>query len=122
MLEFDGGKFKYVNSIITCDETWLYYFDVPTKSQSKVWVFQDEDTPTSVKMSQTVKTRMVAVFFSKRVILSTIVLDKQKTVTASWYTEKCLPRVLEALKNERPNSRLDTWFLHQDNAPAHRAG
>ncbi|CAB3233412.1 unnamed protein product [Arctia plantaginis] len=33
-----------------------------------------------------------------------------------------LPQVLEALKNERPNSRLDTWFLHQDNAPAHPAG
>ncbi|CAB3257263.1 unnamed protein product [Arctia plantaginis] len=73
-------------------------------------------------MSRSVKKRMVTVFFSKRGILSTIVLDKQKTVTASWYTEKCLPRVLQALKNERPNSRLDTLFLHHDNAPANRTG
>lgn len=120
--KFEDGRSNYVNSIVTCDETWLYYFDVPTKSQSKVWMFEDEPPPTSVKMSRSVKKRMVAVFFTKRGILATVVLDKGKTITAAWYTEECLPQVLEALKNERPNSRLDTWLLHQDNAPAHRAG
>ena len=27
------------------DETWLHYYDVPTKSQSEVWVFKDKKVP-----------------------------------------------------------------------------
>lgn len=47
-----------------------------------VKVFQDEEQ-LAVKMSRKVKKRMVVVFFSKRGILNTTVLDKQKNVTAN---------------------------------------
>lgn len=47
-----------------------------------VRVFQDEEQ-LAVKMSRKVKKRMVVVFFSKRGILNTTVLDKQKNVTAN---------------------------------------
>ena len=30
-------------SIVTGDETWLYYYDVPTKSQNRVWMFEEDD-------------------------------------------------------------------------------
>ncbi|KAF2900210.1 hypothetical protein ILUMI_05976 [Ignelater luminosus] len=33
---FDKGQSQHVNSIVTGDETWLYYYDVPTKAQNKV--------------------------------------------------------------------------------------
>jgi hypothetical protein len=46
--EFENGTSRYVNSILTGDETWLYFYDMPTKAQNKVWVFEDENTPRSV--------------------------------------------------------------------------
>lgn len=49
-------------------------------------------------------------------------LSGQKTVTSEWYTDICLPQLFEELRNLRPNSGLGSWFLHHDNAPAHRAG
>lgn len=119
--KFENGEASNVNSIVTGDETWLYYYDVPTKSQSKVWMFEDEDNPVTVRKSRSVKKRMVAVFFSARGIVERVVLETQKTVTGSWYTEECLPKVMQALKKIRPNSRMDTWFFHHDNAPAHRS-
>jgi hypothetical protein len=68
-----------------------------------------------------VKKRMVAVFFTVRGVVERMVLETQKTVTAKWYTDECLPRVVQAVKKIRPRSRADTWFLHHDNAPAHRS-
>ena len=35
-----------VKSVITSGTT--QYYDVPTKSQSKVWVFEDEEVPVQV--------------------------------------------------------------------------
>ncbi|CAH2105700.1 unnamed protein product [Euphydryas editha] len=73
-------------------------------------------------MSRSVKKKNSGSIFLKSGIISIVGFDKQKTVIATWYMEKILPRVLGSLKNEQPHSRLYIWFLHHDNASAHRAG
>jgi hypothetical protein len=55
-----------VNSILTGDETSLYFYDVPTKAQNNVWVFEDENTPVSVQKSRSVKKRIVARFLYRQ--------------------------------------------------------
>ena len=35
-----------------------------------------------------------------------------------WYTETCLPQFLENLVSRAPSN---SWFLHHENSPAHRA-
>jgi len=119
--KFNGGFSKSVSSVVTGDETWIHYYDIPTRAQSKQWVFEDESTPTLVKSAKSVNKRMFAVFFSRSGPVAQVMLVNKKTVTANWYIDHCLPIVFETLKNKRPNSRSNTWFLHHDNAPAHRA-
>ena len=63
---------------------------------------------------------MVAALFRKRDIVERVVLEKERTVTSSWYIQICLPKVIERLRNMRPRPRLDTWLLHHDNAPVLR--
>ena len=41
--KFKSGFAAEVNFIVTGDETWLYYYDVPTVTQSKVWVFKNQE-------------------------------------------------------------------------------
>ena len=48
-------------------------------------------------------------------------LEHEKIITAKWYTETCLPQLKETLSNLRPRSQMDSWILHNDNTPAHRA-
>ena len=36
-------------SIVTGDETRLYYYDMPQKSQRCVWMFEEDDYPTTPK-------------------------------------------------------------------------
>lgn len=44
---------------------------------------------------------MVAVFFQLNVAL-----DTQKIIIVNWCNEQCLPKIIECLRNLRPNSRL----------------
>ena len=76
---------------MTADVMWLYNYDVSTKSQSKVCVSEDEEVPAQVRKSKSIGKRMVAVFFTKIGILTTVSLEKSKTVSAKWYKEICLP-------------------------------
>ena len=112
---------KKVNYIITVDETWIYYYDVPTKSQRNILVYEGEENPTQARKSRSVGKGMMVGFFGKRDVIKMVMLEHQKTVTAKWYTETCLPRLMETLSNLRPELRMDSWFLHLDNTPAHRA-
>ncbi|UYV69236.1 hypothetical protein LAZ67_6002921 [Cordylochernes scorpioides] len=64
---------------------------------------------------------MLAVFITARGAVSRVALENHKTVTAKWYTEECLPKVVQVIKRLGPNSRTDTWLFHHDNAPAHRS-
>ena len=91
---FNNGDSNWVSDIVTGDETWIYQFDPQTKRQSSVWVFPDEQPPTKVKRQRSVGKKMVATFFSTGGHLATLVLKDQRTVTAKWYIEVCLPQVL----------------------------
>jgi [histone H3]-lysine36 N-dimethyltransferase SETMAR len=119
--KFDHGNSRNVNSIVTGDETLVYYYDVPSRRQSRVWVFEDEAPPVQVRRQRSVGKRMYAIFFGKSGLIDAVMLENKKTVTASWYTQTCLPRVFEELKSRRPKSPMHFWHLHHDNAPGHRA-
>jgi hypothetical protein len=36
---------SFLNKIITCDETWVHYYDPPRKRQTSRWKKNDEKTP-----------------------------------------------------------------------------
>jgi hypothetical protein len=100
--KFEIGTSRYVSSVLTGDETWLYFYDMPTEAQNKVWVCEDENMPVYVRKSRSVKKRMVAVFCTVRGVVERVVLGTQKTVTAKWYTEESLPELF----------RLSKTFVH----------
>ncbi|KAF2880544.1 hypothetical protein ILUMI_25631 [Ignelater luminosus] len=112
---------RYLNNFVTGDETWLYYYNVRSKRKNQVWLFENEEAPTEVRKSRSIRKKMIVVFFTVTGILKRIVLDSQPTVTASWYLNKCLTQVVEQLKKLRSRSRMDTWHFHHDNARPHAA-
>ena len=63
--KYDNGKSRDVVSIVTGDETWIYFYDVLTRAQSKISVFEDEPPPTAVMRQRSVGKRMYAIFFRK---------------------------------------------------------
>jgi len=122
MLErYETADRRRLAEVYTEDETWLYYYDIPLKRQSAMWVFEDEDPPTVVRRSRSVGKRMFAFFLSTSGIATKVMLESKKTVTAKWFTEVCLSHFLEVIQEQRPNTGTRGIHLHMDNAPAHTA-
>ncbi|CAH1972707.1 unnamed protein product [Acanthoscelides obtectus] len=106
---FNSGNSKYVYSIVSGDESWIYCYEPENKRQS---------APTKVIRSRSVSTMMVATFVSKAGHIATIPLNEQRTVTADWYTTICLSKVITELRKINPERKI---ILHQDNASSHTA-
>lgn len=105
---------RVVERIITGDETYVHYYDAPTRSETKIWVFEDEEPPEVVKRSRTIGKVLYAVFFRCSGLVQAIKLEGQKSVTALWYTTSCLPKVFQDA------SKKNLLLLH-DNASSHTA-
>lgn len=109
----EGGQ-RLISKIVTGDETYIPFYDTPTRQESRVWIHEDDPTPTTVKKQRSMKKVMYAVFFRSTGLVKAVKLEDQRTVTANWYTEVCLPEVLKEL-------RIRGLMLHHDNASSHTA-
>ena len=68
-----------VNSIITSNETWIYYYDL-TISQGKIWVFDEQSTKS--RKSRSVRKKVMVFLFRKHgIIIKRVMLEYQNTVT-----------------------------------------
>jgi [histone H3]-lysine36 N-dimethyltransferase SETMAR len=119
--DFDEGRSSKFNMLVTGDETWVHFYDPQLKSQSSQWSSVGARPPTKFRRQSSAGKVMVAVFFSKRKIVAPVELEEGCTVTSQWYSEKCLPKVFAQLSSPRGKDNLRRWFLHHDNAPAHKA-
>jgi histone-lysine N-methyltransferase SETMAR len=115
--KFRRGR-RFISRIITGDETYVHFYEAPTHREAKIWVYQDEIPPSKVKTEKTVRKLCYAVFFKSSGLVEAIKLDGQKTVTAKWYIDVCLPRVLEKARDLSPDTE---FILHHDNARPHTA-
>ena len=57
---------------------------------------------------------MLAIFVARRAHVVSMPLDTQRTVTANWYVEHWLPKLLDAVVAHRPRTRLSGLLLHHD--------
>ncbi|GFW41965.1 uncharacterized protein TNCV_6741 [Trichonephila clavipes] len=97
------------------DETYILFFDLPSRQEIKLWVFEDDPTPTMVKRQRAMKKEVYTVFFRSTGLVKAFKLEGQKTVTVNWYTTECLPEILQ---------EVNVWglMLHHDNASSQTSG
>jgi len=67
---------------------------------------------------------MYVIFFNYSGVVSSTKLISapgKRSINAEFYVEKCLQKVIKALKKKRPKSGTQGIFLHHDNASPHKA-
>ncbi|GFX53107.1 uncharacterized protein TNCV_361021 [Trichonephila clavipes] len=74
---------RIISKIVTCDETYMPFFGIPARQESKVCVVEEDPTLTMVKRERAMKRVMYAIFFRSTGLIRTIKLEGQKTVTAN---------------------------------------
>jgi hypothetical protein len=107
----------FLNSVITCDETWLFQYDPETKRQSMQW--KTTLTPRPKKKAQMSKSKiktMLVDFFDIQGIIMTQYVPPGQTVNQAYYIE-LLTKLRGKIRRKRAELWKNGWILHQDNTP-----
>lgn len=119
---FGSGGTKRLSDIVTGDKKWFHYFQVPNKSQNKVWIGADEERPTVLRSGFRSRKQMFVVFFSICGPVAVVMVPKGQNVNASYYTSTALPAVVDFVRqNQRTRLESGRIHLHHDNPSSHTA-
>ena len=110
---------ELLKRIITGDETWVYGYDVETKSQLSQWRHSGSPRPKKARQVRSNVNVMLTVFFDFNGVVHHEFLPRGQTVNKEYYLQ-VQRRLRDAIRKKRP----DLWknnlcLLHHDNPPAH---
>jgi len=89
-----------LNSIITCDETWVFTYDPETKQKSMQWNSTSSVRPKKARISHLRFKAMLIVFFDIQGIVMAEQVPSGQTVNQQYYTE-VLTKLLERVRRKR---------------------
>ena len=102
------------------DPTWVYGYDPETKQQSSQWKTPASPRPKKARQVKSNVKVMVVVFFDEAGVVHHEYVPHGQIVNQTYYLE-VLRRLRDAVRRKRLEKWRNSWFLHHDNAPAHRA-
>lgn len=110
---------ELLKRVITGDESWVYGYDVETKTQSSQWKTKSEPRPKKARQVRSNVKVLITVFFDWKGVVHYEFLPRGRTVNKEYYVE-VLRHLREAIRKKRPELWANkTFILHHDNAPAH---
>ena len=119
LLNYCSDDDKFLCSIITGDESWVYGYDPETKVQSSVWKSPSSPRPTKARQVRSKIKVLLTVFFDSQGIIQHEYAPSGQTVTGAYYLN-VLRHLRDAIRRKRPDMwTTGDWKLHHDNAPAH---
>ena len=112
---------KFVSSVITGDECWVYGYDPETKEMSSQWSTSSSPRPKKARQVRSnIKSMLIAFFDTDRLVHHEFVPTGQ-TVNKE-FNKTSLQRFRDAVHRHRPEKwRSGNWILHHDNVHAHWA-
>jgi histone-lysine N-methyltransferase SETMAR len=111
---------EFLDSIVTCDETWVHYFTPESKRASKQCKHTHSPSPKEAKAIFSAGKIMTAVFWDSKGIIHLDVLTGQKTINAQYYSTLLNEKVKSPIRLKR-RKRQDSVFFLQDNVRPHTA-
>ncbi len=117
---------RYLDRIVTGDETWVSLYNQETKFESCQWTEKGGARPTKIVKSNSIRKTMLILFHDAYGVLLAEFLPQGETIDADFYLE-----VLSRLKEriwckcpglwQRDENGDRTFWLHQNNATPHTA-
>jgi myosin heavy subunit len=113
---FNMNKTDFVHRFVIMDETCIYHYTPDSKQQSKQWTEAGCSAP---KKTRSFKV-MASVFWNAEGILFIAYLEKSKTITGKYYSNR-LTRLDEKICEKRPGLQKNKIIFHHGNASAHKS-
>ena len=112
---------NFTDRSVTCNETWVHFYEPESKQQSSVWKHPTSPSPVKAKLSKSVGKVMCVMFFSSPCFLLNHVVPIHTTVNAEYYVRIIQINLIKAIRKKQSDLLQRGVILHQDNAPAHKA-
>ena len=137
-----------LDTLVTCDESWIYCYDPETKRQSSQWKHAGSPRPKKAKQSKSTHKHLLPVTFGYSLSSQAVIMQIQsksthkhlmipffdstgmiylhwvpsgQTVNKEYYVE-VLREFRKRFRRKRPALfKSGQWHFHQDNAPVHNS-
>jgi len=113
---FQHNPDEFLRRFITVDETWIYYFTLETKEQSKQWTSLDEPAAKKTKTIKSAGKVMATVFWDARGIIHIDYLLSKQTINGDY---AALDYFNNILKKKHSHLAKKKVLFHQNNARVH---
>ena len=91
----------FLESILTCDETWVHYSTPESKKASMQWKRKGSPPPVKAKRTPSAGKVMATVFWDFKGVLHVDFLYTQKTINAQYYSNLLTQDVKTAIRGKR---------------------
>jgi histone-lysine N-methyltransferase SETMAR len=102
-------------NLFTGDETWVYFSNPP----GKIWLNPEEKRPSFPQLAQDSEKVFITIFFNGQKVWLLSSLDTEETMDATTFIDNILTPLHRLILKDK--SIFKPWYIHYDNAPAHRA-
>ena len=119
MVELINSDLAVLDALVTCNESWIYYYDPETKRQSSQWKPAGSPRPKKARQSKSTHKLLMIPFFDSTGMIYMHWVPTGQTVNKEYYVE-FLRESRRRFRLKRPALfKSDQWHFHLDNAPVH---
>ncbi len=117
---FNVAKWKhekaYFDNVVSCNNSWIYHYDLKTKQQSMRWV-KKGCAPTKKMRAQKSQLKiMVITFWDRRGTTYEHYCKPGQTANTAYYEKVITQLTCAHILRKQPEYRGGKWKLHRDNA------
>ena len=101
---------NFLNRVITCDETWIHFYEPESKLQSSVWKHPSSPSPTKALVSKSAGKGMAIIFCDIYGILLNHFVPPKTTVTGNYYAALLRSELMSAIRKKNGHVYLRQVF------------
>jgi hypothetical protein len=119
IMEWITEQLDVLKNVITCDEMWIFQYDLEIKRRSTCWKTQLHRECKKAWMIKSNVKAMMIIFFNIRGVIFIEWVRGGQMANQKYYLE-VLTKLWERVKKRRPELwKKKSWILYQGNVPAH---
>ena len=85
--KFERQGDAFLNNIITVDDTWVYYYEPESKTQSSIWKHPSSPPPKKARVTKSAMKKMFIFFFDVQGVVLAHGVPQGQTVNAAYYSK-----------------------------------
>ncbi|XP_041353930.1 histone-lysine N-methyltransferase SETMAR-like [Gigantopelta aegis] len=113
LTRFNQNQHDFHYTLVTCDESWLHYYDPQSKQESMEWKHLGSPKTKKFKASRSTKKIMATIFWDSQGIIHVDCLPRDTTKNGGYYAN-ILHELHHSIKGKRRGKISHGILLHED--------